>query len=263
MNSSEDRSHRFFIHDGEIPVVINEPEGASVGTVVLLHGLLGHKDSEKFVTIARSLASRGWRAVRFDQAGSGESKSPLRVSLIYSRLRDLVRVVSWLKKAILHDREDVYLWGSSLGGYISYLYGFFYQFEEPANLLVTEGISVEDVLPVKAVISWATPFDISLLHDFLKRTPPFCNCLDPTDPVGSPRTLEKIKASEDKSCLIVHGMKDEIVSWYDALKIRNVTQGDLFIFDHADHRFSDPDDRKLAIKASITWLERKSLTRVC
>lgn len=249
---------RFYIQDGKIPVVLHEPESVLKGTVLLLHGLLGHKDSEKFVTIAGYLADRGWRAVRFDQAGSGESNSPLRSSLLYSRFRDLTQIVRWLRQEILHDREELYLWGSSLGGYIAYLYACMPCSDEVASFFRSKEIPSEGIVPVRALISWAAPFDISLLEDFLRATPPFCNCLDLNDPVGVPKRLEKIRTETLVPCLIVHGIKDEIVPWHDALKIRDITRGDLFLFDHADHRFSETDDRMLAIKASTLWLERKS-----
>ncbi|MEJ5300231.1 MAG: alpha/beta fold hydrolase [Thermodesulforhabdaceae bacterium] len=251
---------RHFVN-GEIPVVVHEPEGMTIGTVVLLHGLMGYKDSEKFVAMAESLSENGLRAVMFDQAGSGESKSPLKHSLIFSRFRDLVTVIEWIKCDVFKSGEKLFLWGSSFGGYLAYLYGFLYQ---DVVMVMPEKILPDDhPLKADALISWATPFDVSALEGFLRRSKPFCDFLDPADPLGHPKNLEKIgvvlKAQPEiyRPCLIVHGIKDEIVPWNDAVRIRDVTGGDMILFDEADHRFLNSEDRSLAIRASLSWLLRR------
>lgn len=251
----------FFI-DEAIPVAIHEPDRSPEATIVFLHGLMGYKDSEKFIALADAVVSEGWRAVRFDQAGSGQSKSFLRHSLIYSRYKDLVSVVKWLKSKLLQEEEKFILWGSSLGGYLAYLYAFL------ADDVYT-GIELDDTIfenvPLQpdALVSWATPLDISPLDDFLRRTPPFSHQLDQLDPVGHPKSLEKIEILAKSMqtnllpCLIVHGMKDEIVPWNQAVQLQRITKGDLILFSDADHRFSEKEHRDLATRASIRWIRRK------
>ncbi|MCX7822354.1 MAG: alpha/beta fold hydrolase [Syntrophobacterales bacterium] len=245
-----------FFLNGTIPVVIHEPHGTPKATVVFLHGLMGYKDSEKFLALSEAVVSEGWRAVRFDQAGSGESKSPLERSLLYSRLRDLVDVAEWVKRELLGEGERLCLWGSSLGGYLSYLYVFSNAFKGDMPL-------ENSPVPIDATISWATSFDVSALADFLRKTPPFCDHLDLLDPVGYPKTLEKIGEltklipGDFPPCLIVHGMKDEVVPWSQAVQIQKITKGDLILFDEADHRFSDRGYRELATRATIKWIKRR------
>ena len=246
--------------NGEIPTVVHVPPDTSIGTVVLLHGLMGYKDSEKFLAMAEALSSKGFRAVRFDQAGSGESKAPLRHSLIFSRFRDLVVVVEWIRNEILKPREKLLLWGSSFGGYLAYLYAFIYR--DVVDNLPKKNLPDVAPLQADALISWATPFDVSALENFLRRSRPFCDFLDPSDPVGYPKNLGKIgimKSGPDSwpPCLIIHGLKDEIVPWNDAVRIKDMTGGDMVLFDEADHRFSNPDDRNLAIRASLSWIFRR------
>lgn len=263
MNGEEPGSKtKIFIND-VIPVVVHEPENTPRATIVLLHGLMGYKDSGKFMTLANAVVSEGWRAVRFDQAGSGESRSPLRGSLIYSRFRDLAIIVKWLTNEFIARDEKLILWGSSLGGYLAYLYAFV------PEEVYRNGRPDDEINKVSSridgLISWATPFDISPLADFLRRTPPFCYHLDFSDPVGFPKNLEKIemllKSSRNSylPCLIVHGMKDEIVSWDQAVKLQKITKGDLVLFDDGDHRFLKEELRKLALKATIMWI-RKNLS---
>jgi len=251
---------RHFIN-GEIPTVVHEPHDTSLSTVVLLHGLMGYKDSEKFLAMAEALSSKGFRVVRFDQAGSGESQSPLRHSLIFSRFRDLVVVIGWIRNEILAPREKLLLWGSSFGGYLAYLYAFLYR--DVVDNLPEKNLPDTNPVRVDALISWATPFDVSDLENFLRRSKPFCDFLNPSDPVGYPKNLEKIdvlvKSVPDSCppCLIIHGLKDAIVPWNDAVRIKDMTRGDMVLFDEADHRFSNLDDRNLAIRASLSWIFRR------
>ncbi len=260
----------FFFIDGKIPVVVEKVSTESCrepkGILILLHGLM-YKDSEKFVEIAKRASEAGWIAIRFDQAGSGESKALATKNLIWSRLRDLSMVIEWallrfpnLPLQASQERHSspmgLYLWGSSFGGYLAYVYSLLKDVGQPER----DYPPMKDLLPfskhshlVRAVISWATPFDVSMVKDFLLSGRSFVHSFDREDPVGYPQSLSFFKKAKIKN-LIVHGIKDEIVPWSDALRIYELTGGSMVLFDKAGHRFLNPQEREMAIRVSLDWL---------
>ncbi|MFF5720027.1 alpha/beta fold hydrolase [Streptomyces buecherae] len=90
------------------------PEGATVGTALLLPGFTGSK--EDFITLLAPLSEAGFRVVAVDGRGQHESDGPADESA-YAR-GELVRDVL-AQAAAVGDGRPVHLLGHSLGGLIA------------------------------------------------------------------------------------------------------------------------------------------------
>jgi len=228
--------------DNVIPVEIHRPEAHEPkGIVVTLHGLLSYRGSEKFLLLADLLSSAGFIAVRFDQFGAGENLERSAPTLIDGRLQDLRRVAEFLKEKFV-DRISsllpICLLGSSFGGYIAYLYAATY-----GN--------------IQAIVSWATPFDVSMVRRFLTEENPFSGIQNKRDPLGQPDRLSILTSlSNVKNVLVLHGVDDEIVPWTEAQMVYDAVSDpkELILFDGVDHRFSDEEARRKAAELSVGWL---------
>jgi alpha/beta superfamily hydrolase len=127
---------------GKLAGVLHHPPGSCRGCIITSHGLFSSKDSDKFLALGNYFAEKGFFVFRFDYRGCGESEGFIEDTTISGRKKDLTAALSFIQKTILLDAHTVGLLGSSMGGYIS--------------LLVAP-----DWAPVKAVVTWATPFSFS------------------------------------------------------------------------------------------------------
>ena len=94
--------------------LLHVPAGAAPETgVVVAHGMLSSKDSDKHRDLCESLAEHGHLALRFDFSGRGESKSVDTELSFTSDLDDLRRALGFLRQ---HGATRLALVGSSMGG---------------------------------------------------------------------------------------------------------------------------------------------------
>lgn len=197
--------------------------------VVTCHGMLSTKDSEKYLEIADILTKNGINVLRFDFRGCGESEGNFANSTVTARLRDLETILQYVHSMF----KDVGLLGSSLGGTISILAASKFKF-------------------IKALITWAAPF-------FLKET---LNSLRGVVSEGFIKDLENVDitgaAKEVSHILVIHGDQDEIVPVRDAHALFNLVKEpkELKIIRGGDHRFTDPEPRKIALNVSLRWLKQ-------
>ncbi|SFM39398.1 alpha/beta hydrolase [Thermodesulforhabdus norvegica] len=217
----------FFVDD-MIPVVFHRPpRGFPEGIVLCLHGLLSHKDSAKFVQICNEAAIRGFLAVRFDQAGAGENRMPLLDGLIPDRLRSIDRVMGFVRKSA--GDLPVFLLGSSLGGYLAFLYA-------------------AQNRRIQALASWAAPFDVHPVAEVVKER--FAV------PLGRPMSLGDVpEMGSTSKALIIHGRADNVVPPDEGYRIyEKIGFPKKLVFVHgADHRFLHERGRLLAIRLSLEW----------
>lgn len=236
---------------GAIPAVVHCPceSTASVnepaGVVLCCHGLLSAKDSPKFVGMAEGLARKGLWAVRFDFTGCGENTSRFGASLVETRLDDLECVVAWARSGHRPwDGEPVVgLFGSSLGGFLSYVYSALF----PGA--------------IRALALWAAPARLQGIGGRAKHRPLE---LEPTWPValplGTPDAVDDFPAVPN--ILIVHGTHDELVPWNHAVDYYRCAAEEkrLLLLEGAEHRLTDPEARAMASKATVSWFLRKLKT---
>jgi alpha-beta hydrolase superfamily lysophospholipase len=217
------------------------PERTPAPVIVCCHGLLSSKDGSKYVAAGETFSGGGFTVVRFDFSGCGGSKASPAGSLIESRVRDLEAVLDHVAGQSWSMEGKTGLFGSSMGGYVA--------------LLAAASGRVE----VGAVACWATPFDLRKVErvlgssDVLDRSEVSRRAFPEGSVLGHPRDLRSLPPVD--RVLIIHGERDEIVPWREALDIYEQTGGSgrLLIMETADHRFLDSDCRSLALRVSLDW----------
>ncbi len=237
-------SASFWIDD-EIPVEITLPDYDSPKAILItLHGLLGYRNSDKFVQIAEEGKTRGYMVLRFDQAGSGENQGNKGENLISARMYDIERVVGLSRS--LSDRYGfpaelpVCLFGSSFGGYLAYIFAARHK-------------------NIKSIVTWATPYNVEKIRDFLLQKKTFAFLAGAEDPLGAPVSLEPIlKNHRVRNSLVIHGTEDEIVPWIEGQKIYDLLSlpKRFVLIKDGDHRFLDDFLRTEAIDLTFKWFDR-------
>lgn len=225
---------------GSIPAVVHYPARCPAPVIVCCHGLESSKDGSKFVSIGGELSRMGMAVIRFDFAGCGESRASLGPDLLSGRTRDLRAVLEYVSRQSWSSGK-VGLLGSSLGGYIALL----------------EASSGNH--PVRAVACWAAPFDLHRVMAALDHSEDLKSLYPPGFSMGSPGTLAALPPVSQ--VLIVHGQEDESVPWGEALEIYQRVREPrrLVLMETADHRFLDPDCRRMALRVSLDWFTEHGL----
>jgi uncharacterized protein len=222
--------------DGPIAATVHLPSKVPAPVVVCCHGLLSYRDSAKFVAIGERFSALGMAVVRFDFSGCGETRAALRVSLLHSRMRDLESVLVYVMDQPWAN-GCLGLLGSSLGGYLA--------------LLAAAGGPQQ----VKAVVCWATPFDLTRIKIALEGDQLVEGGFPPGFPLGTPVTMDDLKSVS--RVLVIHGQQDETIPWNQALALYSKLgePKQLLLMAEADHRLLDPLWRQMAMKASIEWFK--------
>ena len=197
----------------------------STPCVITCHGYYSTKDSKKYVEIANRFCSEGFAVLRFDFRGCGESEGDIEETTLSNRVSDLESALRFIRKNV---SERIGLLGSSLGGCVAII------------TAVKDG-------GIKAVTVWSTPFYLSRLFKkelFLRDAKKY----------NLPEMVKKIATP----ILIIHGDADELVPLYHANDLYKITNEPkrLKIMNGGDHRFTNPTDRKQAIKLSIEWYKK-------
>jgi len=221
---------------GLLSGVLHVPEKRESAIVIVSHGLLSSKDSEKFVELGQRLGALDIASLRFDYSGCGESDGDLEATTISGRLTDLECALGWVRTRRPSGQPKIGLMGSSLGGYLSLL----------------AAARHSDVF---AVVSWAAPFTIS---DRRKKPP-----VDEI-PVLLPEFFEDLKQYDLLSeisglerAMIVHGEHDELVPEIHARALFEALSEPrrLEIIAGGDHRLSDPTLRRTAYEFTERWFK--------
>lgn len=204
--------------------------------VLLVHGLLSSKLSDKYLLLADRLVEAGYACLRFDFRGCGFSEGKLAETTVAGRIKDLQTVLH-----ALHDHPamngSLFLLGSSLGGYIS----LFVAREETR---------------VRGTVLWATP---AHLRDLLGREEvlrshglgtPFFHELHGGHFIEAPSGVSH--------CLIIHGDQDELLPLPHARTLHQKARDPkvLKILEGADHRLTDRRHQEEAVRLSLAWFTR-------
>ncbi len=222
------------LSSGALAAAVHLPDRIPAPVVVCCHGLFSSKDSAKFIGIGNAFADAGLAVVRFDFSGCGESTASLEKDLLSSRIRDLDSVLEYVRHQTWFKGE-LGLLGSSLGGYLALL------------------AAASGKIGVKAVVSWAAPFDIEKIDKAMEQSEALRALFPPGFSAGSPKNLRRLPPVP--RVLVIHGQKDETVPWEEALDIYRQV-GDpkrLLLMETGDHRLLDPHCRELAVSTSLSW----------
>jgi len=129
--------------DGKrLAAIIHTPEPWNGRAVLMVHSFKGHKDYQPILAkCARRLCSEGFRVVRFDCAGSGESEGTFENATVRSEIRDLEDAISFTRQ---NGASSISLIGLSLGATV-----ILYAKHDEA---------------VRAIVLWSPAFDMRPQH---------------------------------------------------------------------------------------------------
>jgi len=218
----------------DLSAAVHLPEKVPAPVIVCSHGLLSSKESPKFIAIGEEMSRSGFCVLRFDFSGSGQSPPRRFASLLESRKRDIEAAIAFARKQ-RWSNGLIGLLGSSLGGFVS--------------LLAASGR--RDL--VRAVVSWAAPFDIGKIDLDEEQIQQLQAMFPDGFSVGDPTDLEAL--SETGPVLLIHGQLDEVVPWKDSVRIyeRLPDPKKLLLMRTADHQILDDSWRRQAILESLEW----------
>ncbi len=112
-------SEKKFIENSEgeeIAAVIHRPSESPKGSILLQHGFFSDKGGS-YEWRANYLAKEGFRAVRFDRRGYGESDLDFHEFNLTTGIEDSVTIMDYLEREMNEERFG--LFGSSFGGLIA------------------------------------------------------------------------------------------------------------------------------------------------
>ena len=187
--------------------------------IVYLHGLRSSRNSEKGKRIRQFCLQNNYSFLSVDYTGHGESEGKPDDFRIHQCLEDVVNVVRF------HNiREPLYLVGSSLGGWISFLLAE--QFPQQVKGILTCAAGV-DFLPMV----WHHMFN-DKIRDLLKNgavigpnEETHGHCFSyPMFVEAEPFLLLNRKIQYNGSVILAHGDKDEIIPFENSFKIKDALE---------------------------------------
>lgn len=195
---------------------LHMPDEKARACVITSHGFESHKDSDKYVELARRLLEVDIATFRFDFRGCGDSEGDL-VEDAPDRIHDLRAAIELMSKHS-PEKTSLGLMGSSYGGLVSLLVA-----SEPSYSA-----------RIAAVVSWAAPIGFMSL-----------DILSNLENIQCPVLV--IHGEQDE--LVPAESARRI---YGAL--RSVKE--LEIISGANHRFLDPRHRERAMSLTVEWFKR-------
>jgi pimeloyl-ACP methyl ester carboxylesterase len=216
--------------------VLHRPQIEDNGLgVVVAHGMLSSKDSDKHRLICEAVAAGGATALRFDFRGRGESDGDPSDLTVSNEVEDLLASIAFLSE---RGQSRIAVVGSSLGGTVALLAGSVNR--DPAGLVT---IAAPARLPDKPRPAWGgsgtvvdeDPIEVAP-GEFIHHS--FFIDAERHDPIGAARSI---------GCpwLIIHGAADEVVPVQDAGFLADAAPAsELKIHPTAGHRFDQPGERK-------------------
>ena len=231
--------------------ILHLPEGSDVhAAVILCHGMESNKESEKLVSLSRTLAERGILALRFDFACAGESSGKFEEITYSGEVEDLKAAFNFILR---YQVKKIGILGSSMGGAVALLFA---AKEKKVTALVTIAAPAHPekitgkILTQEGIKQWRQAgfvtyhgrrINVSLLDDLQK--------------INVPEATKKI------SCpvLIIHGDADETVPVEEAYQLYTqlTSPKRICILKGADHRLSNPYLLEKALEESINWITQR------
>ena len=212
--------------------------------VVVAHGMLSSKDSDKHRMICEAAASFGATALRFDFRGRGESDGEPTDLTVSNEVKDLMAATAFLRARGLTRTAVV---GSSLGGTVALLAG---ALDGGLAGLVT--IAAPARLPDGPRKAWGGGGSID--GDLIEVGPGelihrrFFIDAERHDPIGAARCI-------DCPWLVIHGGADDVVPAEEAKMLATANpKAELRVHPTAGHRFDQPDERGWLVEAVSSFV---------
>jgi len=216
--------------------LLHSPSGEASGLgVVVAHGMLSFKGSEKHRAFCEAAAEIGAVALRFDFRGRGESDGDPHDLTVSNEVEDMAAAIAFLRN---RDVDRIALVGSSLGGTVALLTA---AADRDIAGLVT--IAAPARLPDRPREAWGGNGQTG--DDGLVEVAPgerihrrFFSDAARHDPVAAASSIR---------CpwLIIHGGLDATVPPVDAHRFADAAPGAVVeLRPNANHRFDDPPERR-------------------
>ena len=224
----------------ELTGILHHPEVPTPDTcVVVAHGMLSSKASDKHRLICETAAAVGAVALRFDFRGRGDSDGDPAILTVSNEVEDLTAAIATARQ---RGCARVIVVGSSLGGTVAVLMG-----ADDGGLTGLVTIAAPARLARAPRHAWGgsgradSDSRIEVAPgEFIDRE--FFTDAARHDVIGAARSL---------TCpwLIIHGSADPVVPVDDAsLFAKNAPNSDLSIHPTAGHRFDQPEERDWLIE---------------
>ncbi len=197
--------------------IVDEPNGEAFGSILMAHCFTCSKDLKAGVRIARGLAAHGWKVLRFDFAGLGNSEGDFSQTNFRTNRIDLLAAAEFLST---ESTSLSLLLGHSFGGAACL---------SVANLMAS----------VKGVVALASPSETVHLAEFLAMTDSKIEREGSGSVVIGGRTftiarqmLEDFRSYDlpadlsklSKPLMILHSPSDTTVGYHHAMRIYSLAQ---------------------------------------
>jgi pimeloyl-ACP methyl ester carboxylesterase len=212
---------------------------SSHACVVVAHGMLSSKDSEKHRTICEAAAAAGTLALRFDFRGRGESDGDPSTLTVSNEIEDLTAVIAFVRD---RGRSRVMVVGSSLGGTVALLVG-----AKNNELLGLVTIAAPARLPNRPRDAWGGSGQLNRDNQIEIAPGEFIDAGFFHD--ASHHDVEAAAHALACRWLIIHGTADPVVPVDDAILLsRRAPNADLVTHPTAGHRFDQIEERSWLIQ---------------
>jgi uncharacterized protein len=227
--------------------VVHHPQNGDTGLgVVVAHGMLSSKASDKHRLICEAVASADATALRFDFRGRGESEGDPSDLTVSNEVEDLLASIAFLGTRGLSRIAVV---GSSLGGTVSLLAGARHR-----NLKGLVTIAAPSRLPEGPREAWGGSGLETSDHRIEVAPGEFIDARFFIDAA----THDPVRAARSIDCpwLIIHGAADPVVPVGDAALLADSSpSAEVLIHPTAGHRFDQVEERKWLIQAVSEFIE--------
>lgn len=227
-----------------IPCKLFEPDETPELIVIGVHGFAGDKESSVLFALAKELCEKGSALICFDFPAHGQSRAKDCELLVSNCKSDLASVIEFVKDKFPKSLYGIF--ATSFGGYIALLSirslsDFSIVLRAPAVKM--DKIFLEKIIPVPQ-------------EEFINNGGVECG-FERKMFVSAKFYNELINNPVNtisKPLMIIHGTKDDIVSYQDILEFckrnENVT---LISIENADHRFKNEGESEQIVKNAMQW----------
>lgn len=242
----------------------------SCKTVIIVYGFSEYID--KYNGIAEILGNNGFRVVRYELRGHGNSeKGSGDVESFFNMVDDLDEVVDYTHRC--YPDEEIFTLGYSMGGLISMLYGITYGAKDIIKGQIL--IAPETDIPVKGIktnllnlISYMTP-KIKISNPMYQATDNVLNTNTLNKMtlrfaremfIKAPQYLKDNLSKYSTPCLFIHGSNDR---WADIQYSRNALEGitsrdkELIELPMKGHGLLKDSEAVAVLKSVVDWVERR------
>lgn len=239
--------------------IVNIPTGSPKANIVMSHGLSGNKDGKTLMQkeLCEELCEKGYKVLRFDYRGHGESGSDSENFCISGAQTDIAAAIN----QVFGVEERVNIIGFSVGGATTILYSYINPKRINALVLWGPVLSFTDGFLTTDRSTWGKDFlSAGGLDTLDKQGVIEIKCknsfklgkkfFDEMKIVKEPYTLLK---TLDYPILTIHSQEDEVVKYEYSKKYGVPNEKSQLLTVKGPHSLEK--ERKRVIKATIDWFD--------